>query len=229
MHDLVGRLADTSFLAVLGPSGSGKSSLVLAGIIPTLQDRMPDLAWTVFAPGDNPSLYLQSGVEKLGLANPSPGLTAPAGAAILVVDQFEELFTQTPAARRAEFITSLLTLAKSQDRRVKVIITMRADFWGDCANYPQLADLMQVHQELIGPMSSPELRSAMEQQAGVVGLRFEADLANTLVDDVQAEPGAMPLLSMPCSSCGDGATGSGSGPRSTGPSGGARRDRRDSQ
>ena len=71
---------------------------------------------------------------------------------------------------------------------------MRADFWGECAAYPQLRELMQTHQELVGPMNSQELRSAMEQQARAVGLRFEADLSNTILDDVSDEPGAMPLL-----------------------------------
>jgi len=71
---------------------------------------------------------------------------------------------------------------------------MRADFWGECASFPHLRELMQAHQELVGPMNAQELRSSMEQQARVVGLRFEADLSNTILDDVSGEPGAMPLL-----------------------------------
>ena len=74
------------------------------------------------------------------------------------------------------------------------MLTLRADFWGDCAPYPALKDLMQAHQELIAPMTTAELRSAMEQQAAAVGLRFEADLSHTILAEVEGEPGAMPLL-----------------------------------
>jgi WD40 repeat protein len=71
---------------------------------------------------------------------------------------------------------------------------MRADFWGECASYAKLKEAMLAHQELIGPMDTVELRRGMEEQARKVGLRFEADLSNTILDDVQGEPGAMPLL-----------------------------------
>jgi hypothetical protein len=71
---------------------------------------------------------------------------------------------------------------------------MRADFWGECAPYHDLKASMQAHQELIAPMDTAELRRAMEMQAAKVGLRFEADLSHTILDDVQGEPGTMPLL-----------------------------------
>jgi hypothetical protein len=75
-----------------------------------------------------------------------------------------------------------------------VVLTMRADFWGECAPYAELKELMQANQELIAPMNEGELRRAMESQAAKVGLRFEADLSIQVLDDVQGEPGAMPLL-----------------------------------
>jgi hypothetical protein len=71
---------------------------------------------------------------------------------------------------------------------------MRADFWGECALYQALKERMQARQELIPPMDAAELRRAIEMQGNQVGLRFEADLANTILDDVRGEPGAMPLL-----------------------------------
>ena len=71
---------------------------------------------------------------------------------------------------------------------------MRADFWGECASYTALKDEMQAHQELVAPLVTADLRGAIEQQASAVGLRFEADLAEDILDDVQGEPGAMPLL-----------------------------------
>jgi hypothetical protein len=75
-----------------------------------------------------------------------------------------------------------------------VVITMRADFLGDCAPHRNLVEVLETCMQLIAPMTTAELRSAMEQQAGAVGLRFEADLAYTILEDVEREPGAMPLL-----------------------------------
>ena len=121
--------------------------------------------------------------------------------AILVVDQFEEIFTLCrDEEQRKQFFATLLKLAHPEQRvalthlEIEVVITMRADFWGECASYPNLKEAMQEHQELIGPMTTAELRSTMEQQARAVGLRFEADLSQTILDEVQGEPGAMPLL-----------------------------------
>ena len=71
---------------------------------------------------------------------------------------------------------------------------MRADFWGEVANYTALKDEMQAHQELVAPMSPDELHRAIDRQAEKVGLRFEADLGQDILEDVQDEPGAMPLL-----------------------------------
>jgi WD40 repeat protein/energy-coupling factor transporter ATP-binding protein EcfA2 len=174
------KLAEHNFLAVLGTSGSGKSSVVLAGLIPAVQKNQPDLQMTYMTPNSEPLVQLNASLLKVH-NQPS----------VLVVDQFEELFTLcTDEAKRVEFINQLLTLAQQQ----KVVVTMRADFWGECAKYHKLKELMQRRQELMGPMDSAELRRAMEMQAAKVGLRFEADLSNTILDDVQGEPGAMPLL-----------------------------------
>lgn len=177
---LAGRLAGHPMLAVLGPSGSGKSSVVMAGLVPRLQAARPDLAVGYLTPTADPLGQLDTALAKL-----------PERDALLLVDQFEELFTLcVDAGRRKDFIARLLTLPD----RMQVIITLRADFWGECASHPALKDAMLAHQELIGPMDSVELRRGMEEQARKVGLRFEAELCNTILDDVQGEPGAMPLL-----------------------------------
>lgn len=183
-EQLVQRLAEKlnhhNFLSVLGPSGSGKSSVVLAGLIPYLQKVTPGLGVVYLTPGSDPLVRLENGLGQ-----------ATAAASIIVIDQFEELFTLTTSQEKREaFITAILKMAEDET----VIITMRADFWGECAPYANLREAMQNHQELIGPMSLTELRGAMEQQAGKVGLRFEADLSQTILDDVRGEPGAMPLL-----------------------------------
>jgi hypothetical protein len=174
------KLADHNFLPLLGPSGSGKSSLVLGGLIPALQKSKPDLHMAYMTPGFDPPAQLEK-----NLSSPTHE------AIILVVDQFEELFTLcTDEAVRRRFLDRLLSLSE----KLRVVITMRADFWGDCAPYRDLAEEMQAHQVLVPPMDHTELRSAVEHQANAVGLRFEADLVNTMLDTVRDEPGAMPLL-----------------------------------
>jgi WD40 repeat protein len=171
---LVHRLHEHPFLAVLGPSGSGKSSVVLAGLVPAM-----GIPWTYLTPGADP------------VANLEAALQSGEGAELVVVDQFEELFTLvSDAQRQAAFIQRLIELIEP----MRVIITMRADFLGECTHHPTLKTLIQTHQELIGPMDDHELRSAMEKQAEKVGLRFEADLSQDILDDVRGQPAAMPLL-----------------------------------
>ncbi|HEV2126957.1 MAG TPA: CHAT domain-containing protein, partial [Chloroflexota bacterium] len=177
---LTQRLIEHNFLAVLGPSGSGKSSVVLAGLVPALQVAQPSLRLAYLTPGSDPDGRLQA-----SLASVTEQQT------VIVVDQFEELFTLcTDEEKRRTFIERLLAIAEHS----RVVLTMRADFWGECAPYHQLAEQMQAHQELVAPMDAADLRRAMEMQAEAVGLRFEANLANLILDEVQAEPGAMPLL-----------------------------------
>jgi energy-coupling factor transporter ATP-binding protein EcfA2 len=167
---LVEKIQSHSFLAVLGASGSGKSSLVMAGLIPSLT-----LKYVIFRPGIDPLSVFESVKEKM----------------LIVVDQFEELFTLTKnESTRKEFIAQLLGIAKQN----KVVVTLRSDFLGDVAVYRALSAEIQSHLEIVPPMNMDELRHAMEGQVDQVGLRFEADLSQQILDDVEGEPGAMPLL-----------------------------------
>ncbi len=186
IEELRRRLAEHPFLPVLGPSGSGKSSLVLAGLVPVLNaaaDGAPSGGESLerdMRPGDDPLARLEETLVRL---EGSPG--------VLVVDQFEEVFTLCrDEPKRGAFFERLLALTAERP----VVLTMRADFWGDCAPYPALRTAMEAHQRLIAPMDAVELRKAIEKQAAAVGLRFEADLAATILDQVRGEPGAMPLL-----------------------------------
>ncbi len=172
------KLAEAMFLPVLGPSGCGKSSLVLAGLVPALQ--VPAGAVAYLSPGADPDLQLEATLTELG--------NQPA---LVVVDQFEELFTHcSDEGKRRTFLARIVELIPS----VPIVLTMRADFWGECAAYEEFKALMQAHQELVPAMDDQELRRAMEQQAAAVGLRFEGDVAANILDDVRGEPGAMPLL-----------------------------------
>ncbi|MBE0669191.1 MAG: hypothetical protein IH588_01265 [Anaerolineales bacterium] len=174
VQKLVARIKAHPFLAVLGASGSGKSSLVMAGLVPALEAQMSYLT-----PSSAP-------LSQLLIAKESASAKT-----VFVIDQFEELFTHPhDATERADFIHALLELTKTN----RVVITMRADFWGEVAIYADLKQAMQEHQELIAPMTVDELHSAMEKQAAVVGLRFDPTLSETILAEVKGEPGAMPLL-----------------------------------
>ena len=180
---LEGRLMEHRFLAVLGPSGCGKSSLVLAGLVPALQQGKPPLRMAYLTPGNDPLGQLGTALAEAGGGDGGPDL--------VVVDQFEELFTQCRDERKRQaFVQRLLSLSD----RSRIVITMRADFWGECAAFPSLKGEMQDHQELVAPMDAAALRRATERQADHVGLRFEAGLGGAILDDVEGEPGAMPLL-----------------------------------
>jgi WD40 repeat protein/class 3 adenylate cyclase len=176
VEDLVARLDEASFLAVVAPSGNGKSSLVRAGVVPELQ-RRDDLRAAIFSPGEHP------------LA----GLAAAGDAGLLVVDQFEEVFTLCrDEAARSAFIEALLDAA---ERGLRVVIALRADFYGHCAAYPRLAAALEDRQALVGPMSEDELRRAIERPAEHAGLLLEPGLVEGILRDVVGEPGAPPLLS----------------------------------
>ena len=112
---------------------------------------------------------------------------------MLAVDQFEELFTVcADEAERAEFIAALVRTAA---RDCVVVLTVRADFYGRCAAYPELSRLLGANHVLVGPMSRDELRRAIERPAQRVGLTVEPELVDALLTDVEGRPGALPLLS----------------------------------
>lgn len=171
VEELVGRLRDTPFLALVGASGSGKSSLLRAGLLPALGP-----ASTVVRPGDR--------------------LPAAAEVDVLAVDQLEELFApMLDEEARRSFIDALVEIGWDPERRTIVLLALRADFFGHLARYPQLSDLVGPNHVLLGPMTGGELRRAVEGPADRVGLEVESTLVDALVDDVAGEPGALPLLS----------------------------------
>ena len=235
----------TRFLAILGASGSGKSSLARAGLLHALSKGAlrDSAAWpqAICRPGSRPLESLVHALAKvkdfslgqgthadllsqaIAALRRSPdslhlsvlgGLRALPSAQrlVLLVDQFEELFTlaakpedgaaatppgpdrQQQEADRQAFIDNLLYAATVEDGPVLVILTMRADFCGKCARYPSLANAISSHQSLVGPMTDSQLREAILQPAELVRCRFDPGLADLLVREVRDEPGALPLL-----------------------------------
>ncbi len=175
----VDEILESGFLAIVGASGSGKSSLARAGLVPGFLRARKGTA-AVITPGADPEGSLGGAVG----GRPS----------IVVVDQLEEAFTLcADDAARARFFAALVDLHESH--ATAVAVTLRADFYGRCAEHPRLAALVAAHQRLLGSMQSDELRRAVEGPARVAGLRLEPRLVETLLGDVAGEPGGLPLLS----------------------------------
>jgi len=217
---LLEKLKATRFLAVIGPSGSGKSSLVRAGLIPALrQGKLPGSeSWTIriLTPGAQPltalaaqllRFYPHAAMQKtlqdmavdsrtlhlavmLALAD-SPATTRVAW----VIDQFEEVFTLCHHEQeRLPFFENLLYAAAVPEGSNMVILTMRADFYPKCAAYPELASRLATQQYLVGPMAMEGLQQAITEPAHHVGLELEQGLVETILDEVVNQPGALPLL-----------------------------------
>jgi class 3 adenylate cyclase/energy-coupling factor transporter ATP-binding protein EcfA2 len=169
-HIMPGRL-----LAVIGASGSGKSSLLRAGVIAAVEAG--ELACAsrarLITPGAEPPLDLDGDASEL-----------------LVVDQFEDLYAQCDEAeRRARFIESLLSLSGP------VVIGVRADFYGAMSTNARLASAVADNQVLLGPMCEDDLRRAICEPARLAGLRLEPGLVDLVLRDAAGEPGALPLIS----------------------------------
>ena len=200
--ELVARLVGAGFLGIVGPSGSGKSSVLRAGLLPALAGGVlpGSESWRrlLLRPGERPLDELRR-VLVSGAKDPlAEALDAlPAGARLLLaVDQLEELFTACRSdTERAAFADTLAGAVADPEGRAVVVVALRADFYGRFAAHPGLAELLGTNQVLVGPMQASELRRAVELPAHRVGLRVEAELADALVDDVEGEPGALPLLS----------------------------------
>jgi hypothetical protein len=114
---------------------------------------------------------------------------------VVLIDQFEEVFTLCRnIGLRQALINNLLYAASVTGGQTVVLLALRADFYGKCAAYPTLAAALSDHQLLVGSMTERELRRAIERPAQLAGLEFEGGLVDILLRDVQAEPGALPLL-----------------------------------
>jgi WD40 repeat protein/class 3 adenylate cyclase len=214
---LVERLGETRFLAVIGPSGSGKSSVVRAGLIPALRrGGLPGSeGWPIveMLPGPHPleeleAAFLRVAVNPPGslmeqLGRDSRGLiravkrVLPAGRSelVLLIDQFEEVFTLVEdEADRAHFLEVLEAAATEPQARLRVVITLRADFYDRPLLYRGFAELLRSRVEVVVPLSPEELERTISEPARRVDVRLEQGLVAHMLSDVANEPGGLPLL-----------------------------------
>ena len=219
-QQIVEKFKDEKFLAVMGASGSGKSSVVLAGLVPEIYDgKLPgsqDWPVVIMSPTEKP---LEELAVQLAPLIPEYGPTAllkelevdrralylnvrealreaPKNEkCVLVVDQFEEVFTLcNNEGERQGFLDQLLYAASVEAGSLKIILTMRADFMGKCVLYPELADQIARSQFIITPMDENQLRGVITHPAERAGLSLETGLADHILKDVLNQPGGLPLL-----------------------------------
>lgn len=204
------------FLAVVGPSGSGKSSVVKAGLIPALlRGGLPrSERWFVveMLPGSHPFDELEVALLRIApghaqirgqLGRDERGLLRAAqlllpqddSELVIVIDQFEEVFTLVEDETiRANFLNMLLATAAAKRSRIHIIVTLRADFYDRPLNYPEFGDLLRDRMETILPLSAKGLERAILEPARHAGVIFEDGLVATIVADVNYQAGALPLL-----------------------------------
>lgn len=203
-------LLQRNFVLVAGPSGSGKSSVVRAGLIPLVASQFAQGCFRalVLTPDRDPFSSLRAALQGAGIAQSKiTGLDVRTADAVksvltetrppderwvLVVDQFEEIFTLCADAKHREaFISGLTQLAQSE---IKIVAAMRADFFDRFGPYPTFGALAQQGLQLVLDMESSELRAAIEQPAAKHGVVFEEGLVDQIIADVKGRPGALPLL-----------------------------------
>jgi energy-coupling factor transporter ATP-binding protein EcfA2 len=227
VKELVQATHTRNFITVLGASGSGKSSVVLAGLVPKLQQQ-GNWKFTHFRPSDGNDpfyalaqalvpLYLsgidstdeitQAGKLAETLRNGQPLSDVlgyihkqhPNHRVLLIVDQFEELYTQVEDETiRRNFLDCLLTIIQSSANKsppsTVIVATMRVDFLGKALAYPAFAEVLRNADIKIRSMNRDELREVIEKPALKIGVAFQDGLVERILNDVENEPGHLPLL-----------------------------------
>lgn len=218
MTHLIGRLTETDehsgFLAVVGPSGSGKSSLVNAGLVPRLRDGAIDGSdkwyYVEFTPGTSPLTALENALKRVALKSTttfdgsiqSNALTLALETVLprvddkllIVIDQFEELYTLADDNEREKFIEILFHAVRHVADKLHLIITIRADFFDRLITNQDLHRLILNRTEIVLPLNREELEEAITKPASNLNLSFEEGLVEAIIDDVSDELAALPLL-----------------------------------
>lgn len=214
---LLSALENQRFIAVIGPSGSGKSSVVKAGLIPVVRKGQIEGSdnWYVtdMTPGAHPFEELETALMGIS-ANPAVpfalifkqsdngisetvklALPTPDSQLVLVIDQFEELFTMVESEEeRARFLNGLLMAVNDPESCLRLIITLRADFYDRPLLYPGFGELVREHMETVMPLSRNELEEVIAYPIAASGALMEAGLSELIISDVEEQPGALPLL-----------------------------------
>lgn len=223
---LVAAVQTQPLVTVIGPSGSGKSSVVFAGLLPYLREQKN---WLVVSlrPQNNPFYELAEALvpllepqltkgdqrreakklakelqqEDQALQGIVKGILQehPNYRLLLVVDQFEELYTLCPSYDKERFLDALLATVRASSqlnfRNCTIVLTLRADFYNHALSYRPLRDLLQQFASLLlSAMNREELLAAIEMPAQKLGMHLEADLTRRILDDVGNKPGNLPLL-----------------------------------
>jgi uncharacterized protein YjbI with pentapeptide repeats/energy-coupling factor transporter ATP-binding protein EcfA2 len=218
---LIEKVRQNNFLAVLGASGSGKSSVVRAGLLYQLKQGRKlsgSDTWQlrIFRPGDRPlqslaqafldrelsdiqrASQLQQAEDLINKGFQGLGqlIDAVSGErVVLVIDQFEEVFTLCQNSQeRQRFFDCLLTALQRCGRKFCLVLTMRADFFGKCADHADLAAKIQENLLTVTPMNRQELEQAITAPAKQVNLTVEPELVEQIIDDMGDSPGILPLL-----------------------------------
>jgi WD40 repeat protein/serine/threonine protein kinase len=224
-EDLINHLLDRlrpshrtfRLLAVVGPSGSGKSSVVQAGLLPRLRRGAVEGSerWfiTQMKPGAEPFRELEAALVRIAhksvpemqqrLRELDGGLSdvlteiqpLPGAEFVLVIDQFEEVFTLCESeTERSLFLNVLLQAVNDPASHLRVILTLRADFYDRPLMYSGIGELMQGNTEVVLPLSVDGLMQAIARPAERHGLALEDGLLPVIVEDVHRQPSALPLL-----------------------------------
>jgi len=214
---LLQRLRESHFLGLIGPSGSGKSSVIHAGLLPALRRNALDGSgqWFIaqMVPGENPYENLKEALMSVAttrqtnlldrLQESEDGLldaldavlSSPADVLLLVIDQFEEVFTQTTDEQiRRAFLNLVARTAEAGDDGIRIVITLRADFYDHPLRYERFGGLLRTYGEVVLPLSAGEIEQVIVKPAERVGLLVDSELVTTIVADVYDEAGALPLL-----------------------------------
>ncbi len=216
-EDLVARLAETRFLAVVGPSGSGKSSVVRAGLVPALRrGALPGSEkWQLVEmfPGAYPLEELEAALLRMADKPPTSLieqlrdgergllralkriLPADGSELVLVLDQLEEVFTLVEdEEHRTHFLSILERAVSDPHSRLRIVTTLRADFYDRPLLYSGFAELLRDQVEAVVPLTPNEFERAISRPAERAGVTLEPGLLAEMVADVTNEPGALPLL-----------------------------------
>jgi WD40 repeat protein/DNA-binding SARP family transcriptional activator len=217
---LVARLAErgpgSRFLAVVGPSGAGKSSVVRAGLVPAIREgalgNRKDVFVAEMLPGAHPMDELEAALLRVavrpvsrlrdrlewgsrGLLEAVDLVAPPEAEVVLLVDQFEEAFTLTVDEwEREVFLESLRVAIADPDSRLRVVVTLRADFYDRPLIYPRFGELLAGRTEAVPPLTPDQLEQAIRGPAEGIGVRPDPGLVAEMIADVAHQPGALPLL-----------------------------------